>query len=164
MAAKVRKGPTTKMKMDKFWYTIPYRATRIEGQMMTWDKALFSSPCMCCGSERHAVLHHKLNRLGEYEDAEFSCPILQWNEVDGMIDESRMSQKYAPDPRKIATMCLRKETDVKKILEGIEKEGARRYMHTNQWDEIQREARRLVDNKGVQTHEELRCKPRQWVK
>ena len=126
------------MSLGKYWYTIPYRRNMVENQTMTWDRSLFSSPCICCGNEEHALLRLKLDRLGYYEDASFSCPVIHHEEVEDMLEESLMSRKYAPDPEKIATICLRDQTNPQIIFDEIRERGAALHMHTNQWETIQR--------------------------
>ena len=126
------------MSLGRYWYTIPYRRNMMENQTITWDRSLFSSPCICCGNEEHALLRHKLDRLGYYEDASFSCPVIHHEEVEDMLEESLMSRKYAPDPEKIATICLRDQTNPQIIFDEIRERGAALHMHTNQWETIQR--------------------------
>jgi len=105
-----------------------------------WDPTLFQFPCQCCGSRSHSLLHHKLDRLGIYEEAKFSCPLIGHNDVYDMLEESLMSRKYEPDPSKIASYCFYDSERVRILIGEIKRNGAGRHMENDHLEYIEKEA------------------------
>jgi len=105
-----------------------------------WDPSIFQLPCKCCGSNNHAVLRQVIGKLGDYEEAAYSCPIIAHSTVEAMLETELMSQKYIPDPYKLARhhhYCLHK---LQQVMKRIRSRGAGRHMHEHQLEVLESEA------------------------
>ena len=114
------------------WYYTPYRRGDDWSNKMGWDPALFQFPCKCCGSPSHGLFHHKLDRLGLYEEARVSCPILAYDDVYEILSKILMSRKYEPAPKKLAEQCGHDSESVTTAIDLIRRRGAGRHMTEEQ--------------------------------
>jgi len=108
-----------------------------------WDPVIFQSPCLCCGAINHGLLRQIMNKLGDYEEATYSCPVISHNTVEEMLDTELMSQKYTPDPRKLALCYHFCQQDIISAVQVIRARGAGKHMHEYQIRELEEDAIRL---------------------
>ena len=77
-----------------------------------------------------------------YEEAHISCPILVYNDVYDMLNQSLLSRKYLPDSKRLAEHCGYDEGEIGRVIKMIKKEGAGKHMHDEQIIKFEREAYR----------------------
>jgi len=80
-----------------------------------------------------------------YEEAHISCPILVYNDVYDMLNQSLLSRKYIPDSKRLAKYCGYNAEEIGRLIEMIKKEGAGKHMHDEQVIKIERDAYRYSE-------------------
>ena len=146
MAKKGRKAELLIYTGNKDWYYTPYLRDENGSAKVGWDPSLFQLPCKCCGSPHHGLFHHKLDRLGAYEEAKISCPVVSFNNVYDLLCEMLMSRKYRPDPHRLATYLNHNPEEIPVAIEQIRKQGAGRHMFPEQLNKLETETTQICFN------------------
>jgi len=125
------------------WYYTPYLRDGGKGHKVGWDPALFQFPCKCCGSEQHGLFHHKLDKIGLYEEARIKCPVVAYGDVYDIMSEMLMSRKYRPDPNRLAQLHGHDPNEIPAAISLLRRQGAGRHMFEDQLVKLEHEATQI---------------------
>ena len=106
---------------------------------MIWHKSMFLSPCKCCAAKDHGLLKIT-HQIDGRKTSVFDCPVTNRVDVTGMIEESRMDQKYMPCPEKFAYHFGCQEEAIRIALKSFDDQGAGRYLKGKEFSEFSTEA------------------------